>query len=247
MRMEVLYMKGHINSRIIVIGLITTMLVFSLTACGNKPNAYGSMKSDDGRSYGGLIEGTLGDTLHTAFFDFKVVSAKKCNTYQFRDGLYIADPNQSYLEVTVTVTNKYDKDLPMSISDFTLDYSENDSQDIITGYGNTELGNSDFMDNIFTLKTGESITKSILFIVDDRAEYLLCYKEYYEDEFVGDSFEITMVPEVLEPAVTTEEPVDDEQEAEDASTEEGAVQEGTAEGGDAEGGDTDIDTGIIEE
>ena len=56
------------------------------------------------------------------------------------------------------------------------------------------------MENIFTLKKGESITKSILFTIDDKDKYTLCYSEYYEDKFEGDNYEISITPEVIEDA-----------------------------------------------
>lgn len=232
--------------RHIMIAAMLLISSFSLTACGNRPDANGSMKSEDGRKYGGLIEAKSDEVVHTVFFDMKVNSSKKCSTYQFQDGLYAADSGKSYLEVEVTITNTYDKDLPMSISDFTLDYSENENKDIITGYGITELGIDGFMDNIFTLKQGESITKSILFIVDDRAEYLLCYKEFYEDKFEGDSYEITLVPETLEPAVTTEAATEAaSEETTEAVTEEPQAE--TEETSEEEQAEENVDTGIDEE
>ena len=242
-------MRRYVFSKLLICMLFIG-LISSLTACGNRPDSNGSMKSEDGRKYGGLIEAETGETVHTVFFDLTVDSARKCSTYQFNDGLYMGDEGKTYLEVTLTITNTYDKDLPMSITDFTLDYSENSNTDVITGYGKSELGGKDFMDNIFTLKQGEIITKTILYIVDDRAEYLLCYKEYYEDKFTGDSYEIKMVPEVLEPAVTTEMTTEENSnEANmETATEESQEENADAEAqndesgeGEAEGADTGID------
>ena len=241
-------MRKNILKKVLLVVMLI-MASYNLAACGNKPDDNGSMKSEDGRKYGGLIEAKMGETAHTVFFDLTVDSAKKCSTYQFQDGLYVADEGKSYLEITVTVTNTYDKDLPMSISDFTLDFSDNASKDVITGYGNSELGKEEFMDNIYTLKQGESITKTILFIADDRAEYLLCYKEFYEDKFEGDSYEITVVPEVLEPAVTTEAvPEEDSNNTEVATEEIQETQE--VQDGDQQSGEEAVeneDTGIEEE
>lgn len=220
--------------------LILVLALCMLTGCGNRPDSNGSMKSQDGRSYGGLIEGELGKTVNTVFFDLTVDSAKKCTTYQFQDGLYMADEGNTYLEVVVTITNTYDKDLPMSISDFTLDFSENDSSDPITGFGSTEIGNAEYMDNIYTLRQGESITKTILFTVADRAEYLLCYKEYYEDKFEGDSYEIKIIPEELEPAVTTEATTE-------AITDEASTEEAGADSAAPEAGGTDGEASATEE
>lgn len=161
-----------------------------LSACGNRADKNGSRISDDGRSYGGLITGETGDKLETAFFDVTVEDAARYDTYQFDDGLYQAEDGNTYLVVTLTIENTYEENIAMSITDFTLDYSGNESEEIITGYGKADLNQDSFMDNIFTLKEGESITKSILFTVKNKKNYTLNYTEYYEDEFKGDSFEI---------------------------------------------------------
>ena len=175
---------------LVVSVLCCTMLV----ACGNRKDKNGSMKADDGRSYGGTIKAVAGDTVETAFFNMTVKKAEKLDTYQFDDGLYEAKDGKTYLLVTLEIENTFEKDLPMGISDFTLNYEGNQSEDIISGYGKADLQKDDFMENIFTLKKGESITKSILFTVDDKKEYILGYTEYYEDEFKGDSFQIQLVP-----------------------------------------------------
>lgn len=180
--------------------VICIMAVFCIFAvgCSGKKDKNGSMKAEDGRSYGGLIEGEIGETVHTAFFDLKVEQALKYNTYQFEDGLYQADNGKTYLVVKLTVKNTYEKDLPMSITDFTLDYSGKDAKDVITGYGKADLKQDDFMENIFTLKKGESVTKYILFTVADKKTYTLNYAEYYEDKFEGNKFQINVKPEKKE-------------------------------------------------
>lgn len=83
------------------------------------------------------------------------------------------------------------------------------------------------MENIFTLKKGESITKSILFTVDDKDKYTLCYSEYYEDKFEGDNYEIQITPETLEDTqqtssqdASTETPASEEVSTEAAASEE---------------------------
>lgn len=176
--------------------LLITIVCFSvLTGCAGGKNKNGSMKSDDGRSYGGTIEGEMKDTLETAFFDWKVESAEKFDTYQFDDGLYQAEEGMTYLVVELQIKNTYEKDLPMSITDFALDYDGNKEKEVITGYGKAELQNDEFMDNLFTLKKGESITRKILFNVKNKKAYSINYSEYYEDEFKGDSFRVNLVPE----------------------------------------------------
>lgn len=225
-----------------------TFICTTITGCGNGTDKNGSKKAEDGRNYGGLVEAQAGDKVSTVFFDCTVTDAKKCGTYQFQDGLYMAGDGKTYLVLTLEITNTYDKDLPMSITDFTLDYSDKEDKSVVTGYGYSELGSNDFMDNVFTLKQGETIHKSILFTVPDRAEYILCYKEYYEDKFEGDSYEITIVPEVIEPQVTTESTEASSQDAE-TPTEETATEE-AGDGSNENTEDTQEaldDTGIIEE
>lgn len=178
-----------------VLGLILVLICTLVAGCSGKKDKNGSMKSEDGRSYGGLIKAETGEKVSTAFFDVTVKAAAKYDTYQFEDGLYQADAGNTYLVVTLTIQNTYEKDLPMSITDFTLDYNGNKTEGIITGYGKADTKKDDFMENIFTLKKGESVTKSVLFTVEDKTEYTLKYSEYYEDEFEGDSYEIQIKPE----------------------------------------------------
>lgn len=180
--------------------LAVICLCMTGTGCKQKPDENGSLKAEDGRSYGGTIKAKMGEKVQTAFFDLTVESAKKSGTFQFEDGLYQANEGQTYLVVNVTIKNTYEKDLPMSIGDFTLNYKGKEKDSVITGYGKADLNQDDFMENIFTLKKGESITKSILFTVDDKDKYTLCYSEYYEDKFEGDNYEVSITPEVIENA-----------------------------------------------
>lgn len=174
---------------------LLTMCLALVSGCGQKKDKNGSEISDDGRSYGGEINAGMKETVSIAFFDVTVDKAEKYNTFQFQDGLYQADSGMVYLSVTLTIKNTYDENLSMSITDFTLDYDGSKSGDIITGYGNNDLQQDDYMDNLFTLKKGESITKSILFTVADKDAYTLSYQEYYEDKFEGNLFKIELQPE----------------------------------------------------
>lgn len=196
-------MKNSYIKKGICLMLLFTGCAGLLTGCNGGKNKYGSMKAEDGRSYGGTIEGEMKDTLETAFFDMKVESAEKYDTYQFEDGLYQAEEGTTYVIVKLKIKNTYEADLPMSITDFTLDYEGNKEKEVITGFGKAELLKDDFMDNVFTLKKGESVTKNILFVVKNKKSYTLNYSEYYEDKFKGDHFKVHFKPE--NKAVTTEE------------------------------------------
>lgn len=215
------------NKRLLMLLNVFIICSMIFTGCGNRKNKNGSMLSDDGRSYGGLIEAEIKDTVDTAFFDLTVEEAIKYDTYQFDDGLYQADTGNTYLQVKVTIENTYAENLSMSITDFVLDYDGNESESIITGYGKSAVQQEDFMDNLFTLKVGESVTKTILFTVEDKDQYVLKYVEYYSDEFEGDTFKIHMTPVIG--SVSTENPVETEttssDTATDASTEEQKTEE----------------------
>lgn len=189
-----LEIKSKYKKIISLICLLTICLVV-ITGCGQKKDKNGSEMSDDGRSYGGQINADMKDIVSTAFFDVTVDEAVKYDTFQFEDGLYQADSGLVYLSVKLTIKNTYEENLSMSITDFTLDYDGNKSKDIITGYGKADLKQDDYMENLFTLKKGETITKSILFTVADKDVYTLNYKEYYEDKFEGNNFQIKVKPE----------------------------------------------------
>lgn len=195
-------MKKLFKVRMEVFVFVLLGFIIVLTGCG-KADRNGSKKSDDGRSYGGQIDLEQEDIAHTAFFDVKIEDAKKYTTYQFSDGLYQADEGMLYVMVTVTIKNTYAENLDMSITDFTLDYDGNDKKNVIYGYGKEEVSQDSFMENVFSLKKGESITKSILYIVPEMEHFYLNYSEYYTDEFEGDSYTIKFSPQKSMP-ITTE-------------------------------------------
>jgi hypothetical protein len=186
---------GRTGRKVFCAWMLGIAFCVALTGCKGKTDENGSTVSEDGRSYGGVIQVAKGEKAETAFFDLTVDEALQYDTYQFEDGLYQAQEGSVYLVVKVTIKNTYEKDLPMCITDFVLDYDDNEETDPITGYGNTDLKDSEFMDNLFTLKQGESITKSILYTVAEKDEYILQYKEYYEDGFEGDTYQIQITPE----------------------------------------------------
>lgn len=197
--------KKYLKKIISVMCAMTTVCVL-LTGCQGKKDENGSMKAEDGRLYGGLIEAKVGEEVNTSFFDVEVKEVAKYETYQFEDGLYQAEEGKTYLVVTLKIKNTYPNDLSMSSTDFTLDYEGNSSEEVITGYGKSDIGKDEFMENVYTLKKGDEITKSILFVVEDKEDYTLNYTEFYEDNFEGNKFKITMQPKkVVDETSTTEE------------------------------------------
>lgn len=184
----------RIRIKYIVMICLAVFCITVTAGCGKSKDKNGSMLSDDGRSYGGLISADMKEKVSTAFFDVTVEEAVKYNTFQFADGLYQAEAGKTYLVVKVTVENTYSENLAMSITDFTLDYEGNEAEKVIVGYGRTETGDVEYLENLFTLKVGESVTGYILFTVADLEQYTLGYMEYYEDKFEGNTYAITLKP-----------------------------------------------------
>lgn len=179
--------------KILICFFMIVLITGSLLGCG-KVNKNGSKQSDDGRSYGGVIAGEQGQTQHTAFFNLTVDKVEEYSTFQFKDGLYQAESGKTYLLVTLTIKNTYAKDLSMSVTDFVL-YCEEEKTNPVYGFGKVDIEQEEMMDNLFSLKKGEEVTKSILYIVPSSENYQLGYTEYYSDEFVGDSFYIQLNPD----------------------------------------------------
>ncbi|MBR1866650.1 MAG: DUF4352 domain-containing protein [Lachnospiraceae bacterium] len=180
------------NANRMLIGLILLVCCIWMAGCASGTDENGSKISEDGRSYGGTVEGTEGETVSTAFFKLTVDETRRQDTCSFADGLYQAVSGQTYLIVTLTIENTYEQDLSMSVTDFTLDYEGNEAEEVILGYGRSELDQPEFMEDVFTLKKGESVTGSILYMVPQKDAYQLCYREYYEDAFEGDQFVIAL-------------------------------------------------------
>ena len=220
-----------IKKMIVCVGMLSLGLGM-LTGCGNS-HKHGSKTSDDGRSYDGFVEVEQEDTAHTAFFDLTVDKVKKYHTYQFMDGLYQAEEGKVYLLVTFTIKNTYAENLSMGVTDFTINYEGNEKENVIYGYGKADTGQEELIDNLFTLKTGDSVTKSILYIVPDKDDYTLNYTEYYADDFVGDAFSILLTPVESEPvtteALTVESTAENADVTEDTNKEEATESEGTEE------------------
>lgn len=179
--------------KIIITFLITVFLICNLFGC-DKANKYGSRQSEDGRSYGGVIPVEPDEVSHTAFFDLTVDSVKEYTTYQFKDGLYQAEEGKSYFVVTFIIKNTYEKDLSMSITDFPM-VCDGKEENPIYGFGKVDIEQEEMMDNVFSLKKGEEIKKSILYAVPDAETYQISYTEYYSDEFIGDQFYISISPD----------------------------------------------------
>ncbi len=178
------------KERVIWFLLLMAFMGVTIAGCG-KINHNGSKQSDDGRSYDGLIEGKIKETQHTAFFDLTVEKIEYKDTCQFKDSLYEAEDGKVYMYVTLKLKNTYARNLSMSVTDFPL-FSDADKDNLIYGFGKSDISQDEMMDTVFSLKQGEEVTKSVVYVVSKDDFYRLKYTEYYEDDFIGNTFEIPL-------------------------------------------------------
>ena len=148
-----------------------------LTGCGEK----------EGYAQDGYAEGRLGDTLHTAFFDYTVNSAYLCDDYQG----YI--PNQEgyrLLVADVTILNTFPESIPMFDSDFQVQWSldDDDACDFpITFYADPVSDQQ--LPSEYELAVDESRTGLLVFEVPaEEHDFSIAYLEIFEDNSEGDDF-----------------------------------------------------------
>ena len=132
---------------------------------------------------GEIIYGERGDTLSTCFFDYSVEDAVLTSHYEG----YAAAEGMLLLDVTLTVTNTYGSELPMSVYDFQVQWGSG-ADDF--GYEVPSLWASrTTMEQAYTLADGESITTHVVYEVPEkRTEFSIAYQERFADNTTGDSF-----------------------------------------------------------
>lgn len=148
--------------------------------------------SDDGVVYPdeyGDAEGTYGDIMHTAFFEYTVNSAYLCDEY---DGYEPLDGN-ALLVADVTVNNPYKSDVTMYDTDFQVQWGSDadDAYDYpITFYlDEDETLNDEMLPYEYSLRRYESRNGLLVFEVPEGETYFsISYLEIYDDNSEGDVF-----------------------------------------------------------
>lgn len=163
--------------------------------CGSdEPEIPGAQTADDGRTYGGTLEGSMGEDLTNSFFTYNLIEAKEYETYMINGEEWEPDDGYTYIVCKVEVTNIMEDSIPMFISDFEI-YWNGDSDLTDYGYGVDDIGDDTFMESQYYLASGESVTKNILFVVPEADSYTFMYQEYWDDDFVGNKFIVNFTPE----------------------------------------------------
>ena len=163
--------------------IFTGLLVLTMTGCGKKGNV---VTAKDG-----YAEGSIGDTMSTAWFTFKINSAKLADDYK---GTVQADDGMKLAVVNVTLTNTFEEDIPMYDSDFQIQWGEGeDDYDFPVTLEEPSLWTEGMLEESYELPVKKSVTGDLVFAVPEGIhDFLLAFMEYYdtedEDSEEGDVF-----------------------------------------------------------
>lgn len=214
--------------------LLSLAFAVCLSACDRLPGSVGdlldstgdpagSANTDSGVGYpeDGYASGYMGDTMHTAFFDFTVDSAY---TTQEFDGLTAAGEGMSYLTeyydrpapadgckflvVEITLHNTTTMSQPMFVADFQVqwDLQEGEDEDQNQNYAfplyqsqANESGDYVYyslsemqLPAEYDLGINEERTGILLYAVPAGAkDYAVFFEEYFSDDTIGDLFQVS--------------------------------------------------------
>ena len=212
--------------------LLSLAFAVCLSACDRLPGSVGdlldstgdpagSANTDSGVGYpeDGYASGYMGDTMHTAFFDFTVDSAY---TTQEFDGLTAAGEGMSYLTeyydrpapadgckflvVEITLHNTTTMSQPMFVADFQVQWDLQEGEDEDQNYAfplyQSQANESgDYVyDSLsemqlpaeYDLGINEERTGILLYAVPAGAkDYAVFFEEYFSDDTIGDLFQVS--------------------------------------------------------
>ena len=212
--------------------LLSLAFAVCLSACDRLPGSVGdlldstgdpagSANTDSGVGYpeDGYASGYMGDTMHTAFFDFTVDSAY---TTQEFDGLTAAGEGMSYLTeyydrpapadgckflvVEITLHNTTTMRQPMFVADFQVQWDLQEGEDEDQNYAfplyqsqANESGDYVYyslsemqLPAEYDLGINEERTGILLYAVPAGAkDYAVFFEEYFSDDTIGDLFQVS--------------------------------------------------------
>lgn len=212
--------------------LLSLAFAVCLSACDRLPGSVGdlldstgdpagSANTDSGVGYpeDGYASGYMGDTMHTAFFDFTVDSAY---TTQEFDGLTAAGEGMSYLTeyydrpapadgckflvVEITLHNTTTMSQPMFVADFQVQWDLQEGEDEDQNYAfplyqsqANESGDYGYyslsemqLPAEYDLGINEERTGILLYAVPAGAkDYAVFFEKYFSDDTIGDLFQVS--------------------------------------------------------
>ena len=165
----------------LVKALAASLLAMTCAACGNSNTVSGIVNKGVVMPSDGYAQGSAGDTLRTAWFDFTVNSASLAESY----GSIVPDENESLLVVNITLKNTIDAPITMFDSDFQAQWGsegENDFRFPVT-YDDPSRREKDMLEAEYELGAGNTLTGDLVYSVPGgQQEYSLSFQEYYQPE-----------------------------------------------------------------
>lgn len=157
----------------------------------------GRGQAEVGYAQDGYAEGRLGDTMHTAFFDYtvhEVYLTQKFERYQaIREGFQL-------LVAEVSIHNTFGERIPMFDSDFQVQWNSDDPDAFevpITYY--TDIVSEEQFPETYELAADETRTGLLVFEVPvGEKDFSLSYLEIYEGGGEGDVFFVYFTAEAAE-------------------------------------------------
>lgn len=189
--------------------VLTGVLALTLVGCGTKEEVK-------------VLDGTIGDTLSTLFFDYTV------NSFRLEDSLDGVTPHDGYkfLVVDVTITNTSGSAITMTDRDFFITWDNNDKNHDYpyTVYDSKQLVPNQLGEEyeVKDEKDDDSVTGSLVFAVPpDRTDFALKTQDYYIKNDTGETVEgdvYTISFKIGGEEAPAEEPPAEEAPAEDDSS-----------------------------
>ena len=174
--------------RLTALAVAGMMAALLFTGCDGNTDLMKGIQAGD-REYGKTYtaEGTEG--LQTSFFQFNINESTLKDEV---DGYILDDDTQRFLVVNITVKNTFEGDDP-SIPMFDVDFTV--SWEGLNGiYPEDEFAEGQLPAEYEIFK-GKSRTGDLIFVVpEDVTDFVLSYTEEYEDDFEGNTFEISFTP-----------------------------------------------------
>ena len=136
-----------------------------------------------------LLDGEVGDTLETAFFDFKFNSVKKVSSYE---GITPADGNQ-LIVANVTIHNTMRSSLPMFDSDFLMVYGDGDNDYAYpVTFDDASKASGEMLESEYSIGINKTVTGDLVYeIPADITSGYFYFEEYFDNGEYGEYYTVS--------------------------------------------------------
>ena len=136
-----------------------------------------------------FVWGEVGETLSTAWFDFKLTSATLYSEY---NGDNPSDGCQ-FLVLEIWLDNTFNESVPMYWDDFDIEWEDPDSYELPVSI---TVDGKELTEEEYSLRRARSANLVLVYeVAEGYDEFLLFFDEVFEDETYGDVFAVHFTPE----------------------------------------------------